>query len=157
MDVSASVSVGGSWEKALREYIKDAEISAKVGILAGATYSGETVPAGTSVAAVAVMHEFGGEGVPARSFMRSTVAKKNTEWVKLAVAYLKANPAKLRQAFMLVGEVASKDMQETIERGITPALSQRTIEYKIKRGKKRPNTPLIDTGTLQESISYEVE
>lgn len=156
MAVSVKVTGGDKWKKALTPYVKGDGTTVKVGILEGATYSGETAPAGTLVAPIAAIHEFGGGDVPARSFMRSTVEREQGEWIKAAVAYLKKNPAKVRQAFMLVGELASKAMQEAIEWGIDPPLAEETIARKRKRGKQNPDTPLIDTGTLQESISYEV-
>ncbi len=157
MAVSVKVTGGDQWKKALAPYVKDKGIHVKVGILEGATYSGETTEAGTPVAAIAAIHEFGGGDVPARSFMRSTVEKKQTSWIKAAVAYLKKNVGNVRGAFTIVGELASKDMQAAIEAGIAPPLSEKTIERKRKRGKQIPDIPLIDTGTLQESINYEVK
>lgn len=73
------------------------------------------------------------------------------------MAYLKKNPGKVKGAFTIVGELASKEMQAAIESGINPPLSEETIERKRKRGKQIPDIPLIDTGTLQESINYEVK
>ena len=157
MAVSVKVTGGKQWKKALAPYAKASGTTVKVGILEGATYSGETAPAGTPVAAIAAIHEFGGGDVPARSFMRSTVEREQNNWIKAAVAYLQKNPAKVKQAFMLVGELASKAMQEAINWGIDPPLAEQTIARKRRRGKQVPDTPLIDTGTLQESINYEVD
>lgn len=156
MAVSVKVTGGKDWKKAILPYLKGNGIVSKVGILEGSTYSGETAPAGTLVAPIAAAQEFGCGNNPARSFMRSTVSKKNKTWIKIIVAYLKANPGKLFQAFMLLGKLASKDMQQAIEDGINPVLAPETIKRKQRRGKQNPNTPLIDSGTLQESISYEV-
>lgn len=157
MVASVKVSGGDKWKKALSPYVKGNGIHVNVGILEGATYSGETTEAGTPVAAIAAIHEFGGGDVPPRSFMRSTVEKRQDEWIKAAVAYLKNNPTKIHQAFAVIGELASKGMQEAIEAGIPPALSEETIERKRKRGKQKPDLPLVDTGTMQESINYEVK
>lgn len=157
MAVSVKVSGGDQWKAALKPYAQGNGMHVRVGILEGATYSGETAPPGTPVAAIAAIHEFGTAHIPARSFMRSTVNKHQKDWIKMAVAYLKANPGKLKNAFILVGEVASKDMQEAIEWGIDPPLAPQTIARKSRRGKQFPDTPLIDTGTMQEAISYEVK
>lgn len=162
MGASVKVTGGDKWKKALEPYAKGSDVTVKVGILEGSTYSGETAPAGTLVAPIAAIHEFGGEKkdgtvIPARPFMRVTVAQKQKDWIAAAVSYLKSNSGKVRQAFMLVGEIASKDMQEKIEWGIDPPLKPKTVARKAARGKAHPDTPLIDTGTLQEAISYEVK
>lgn len=156
MAVSVKVSGGDKWKEALKPYVNADGVGVKVGILEGATYSGETVPAGTPVAAIAAIHEFGTDKIPARSFMRSTVERKNAEWIRKAVGYLQTRPGKVRQAFMLVGELAAKDMQEAIAWGIDPPLGEKSIARKRRRGKQEPDTPLIDTGTMQEAISSEV-
>lgn len=158
MAASVKISGGKVWKKALNPYVNGGNASVAVGILEGATYSGETGNVGLPVAAVAAAHEFGTEHIPARSFMRSTLAKRGNDWIKTVAAYLKANPGKIKEAFALIGEVSSKDMQAAIEEGIAPALAYETIMAKARRkgAKGRPALPLVDTGTMQESISYEV-
>lgn len=157
MAVSVKITGGGKWKKALDPYVKNNGIHVNVGVLKGATYSGETAAAGTSVAEIAAYHEFGTDNIPTRSFMRSTLEDKNQSWIDAAVAYFKKRPKDLRGVLTVVGEIASKDIQAAIETGISPPLSAETIERKKLRGKQRPDIPLIDTGTLQESINYEVK
>jgi phage gpG-like protein len=159
--VSVKVLGGDKWRGVLEKYVADGSPLVKVGILEGSTYSGESTAAGMPVAAIAAIHEFGapGAGIPARSFMRSTVAEKQDEWAKAAGEYLKGGHGDARAALTLVGEMASRDMQEKIESGIGPALTVATITSKAMRKGRAANNalPLVDTGTLQESISYEVE
>lgn len=157
MVASVKVTGGDKWKKALEPYAKSSGVHVNVGILEGATYSGETLSAGTPVAAIAAAHEFGHEHIPPRSFMRSTVEKEQNNWIRAAVAFLKKNPTNIRGAFTIVGELASKGMQEAIEARIDPPLSEETIKRKTERGRQNPTIPLIDTGTLQESINYEVK
>ena len=157
MAVSVKVSGGDKWKRALEPYVRSNGVHVNVGILEGATYSGETLEAGTPVAAIAAAHEFGHEHIPPRPFMRPTVEKKQNDWIRAAVAFLKGDSTNIRGAFTIVGELASKDMQKTIEDRVDPPLSEETIERKTKRGRKDPTIPLIDTGTLQESINYEVK
>jgi phage gpG-like protein len=96
--------------------------------------------------------------LPARSFMRSTLAKKKEEWIKKAAAHLRANPGDVGGMLAHLGETASKDMQAAIEEGIPPALKPETVKRKLKRkgSDGRPDLPLVDTGTLQEAITFEV-
>lgn len=148
---------GDRWKRELRRYLPNGKISVDVGILEGATYSGETTPAGTPVAAIGAIQEFGTDRIEARSFMRSTLMEKQDEWLRKVIAYLRQNPTEIRNAFALLGEIASKDIQKKIDDGVPPRSSQATIEYKRRRGRQNPETTLIDTGTLQESISYEVK
>lgn len=159
MSVKIQVSGGKAWKKALKPYVDGGNTSVAVGILEGATYSGETENIGLPVAAVAAAHEFGTEHIPARSFMRSTLAKRGNDWVKVVAAHLRANPGKIHEALALVGEASSKDIQAAIKEGIAPALAYETIMAKTRRkgAKGRPALPLVDTGTMQEAISYEVK
>ncbi|MDR0339547.1 MAG: hypothetical protein LBH65_04650 [Desulfovibrio sp.] len=146
---------GGKWKAALAAYCaQNAEV--RVGILAGASYSGETST--LPVAAIAAVHEFGAANIPARSFMRSTLQQKREEWISAAAWLLRANPGDVRGMLAMVGETAAKDMQAAIEAGIGPPLKPATVKAKLRRkgGKGRPDLPLVDTGTMQEAISYEV-
>jgi phage gpG-like protein len=200
MAVSVKVSGGKNWRKALASYAESGNAELKVGILEGASYSGETGKAGMPVAMIAAAHEFGGEiamperkrtvyfkqtkdgvgnrfakkaksdfaqdatvgahtiTIPARSFMRSTLEKKKEEWISAAAGHLKASPGDVRGMLEKVGETAAKDMQAAIEEGIAPALKPATVKAKLKRkgSKGSPDLPLVDTGTMQEAISYEV-
>lgn len=150
MAVSLKIKGGNDWKKALEGYNVSGDVL-KVGVLEGATY-----PDGTPVATVAAAQEYGTEHIPARSFMRSTLAEKEKDWVKGVAGYLKANPGKVREAITVLGELASKDIQEKIESNIAPALALETVARKAKAGKANPELALSETGVLQESISYEV-
>ena len=159
MAASVNISGGDKWKDTLKPYVDNSGTLLKVGLLEGATVSGEAGDAALPVAAIAAFHEFGTAQIPARSFMRSTLEKRGKDWVKVAVAYLKANPAKIVEALASVGEVAAKDIQVTIEAGIAPALKPATIKAKMRRGKTKegkPELPLVDTGAMQEAITYEV-
>ena len=194
--MAASVKGGKKWKEALKPYAEANKTSVSVGILAGATY-----PDGQPVAAIAAVHEFGGQinkparqqtmyfkrnkdggvgnrfvkksesdfaqevavgahtiTIPARSFMRSTLAEKKGEWGKEAAAALKSNRGDIKKALAAVGEVATKDMTRAIETGIDPALSANTVAAKRHRkgSKGRPDLPLVDTGAMEEALGYEV-
>jgi len=163
MAVSVKRTGGKSWKKALEPYRNSGRMQVKIGVLEGATY-----PDGTPVAAIAAVHEFGTAHVPARSFMRSTLAAKKESWGKGLAYQLKAS-GNVKTALTALGEVASKDIQKAIEDGLSPKLKDETVAAKIRRGKSnttvnnkrnlgisRPELPLVATGTLQEAIDYEV-
>jgi hypothetical protein len=159
VSVKVKVSGGKAWKKALRAYAEGGKASVSVGILEGATYSGETGKAGLPVAMIAAIHEFGTKDIPARSFLRSTLAKKKEDWIRLSALSLRANPGKIREALALLGETAAKDVQAAIEAGLKPALKPATVMRKLKRKGKggSPDLPLVDTGALEEAVSYEVK
>lgn len=94
--------------------------------------------------------------LPARAPMRSTVAKKKKEWVKAAVAYLKARPGDIEGMFKMLGELAAKDIQQAFEDGLEPPLQPATIKRKEKMGyAAHASTPVMLTGATQQSISSE--
>jgi hypothetical protein len=107
---------------------------------------------GLSVVALAAIHEFG-IGVPERSFIRAWF-DENEERAKEALRRLLVSviegKRKPDQALELFALWAVGEIQARIARGIAPALAESTIEA------KGSSVPLIDTGQLRSSISYEI-
>jgi phage gpG-like protein len=108
-----------------------------------------------SMVDLAMVHEYGsrGGGIPERSFIRSTCDTKKKDHVKL-IGKLQDKILRghltTKQALTAMGEVVSKDMVQTINAGIEPALEAATIK------RKGSSKPLIDTGRLKGSITHEV-
>jgi hypothetical protein len=152
------ISGGGNWKKAMKAYIGDGEQSVSVGILGGATYSADSKSPGLPVAVVAAAHEFGTTNIPARSFIRSTLANKKEEWLRFFSVMLEINKRNVRAALAGLGEIAAKDMLLAIENGLKPALKPATVRAKLKRKGKEgsPELPLVDTGTLEKALGYQV-
>ena len=106
--------------------------------------------------ALAVIHEFGvpQKNIPSRPFLRSTFDAKKTEWnallSRMALGVLRGKLT-VEQALGLLGQRASADVKLRITTGnnFVPN-APRTIAAK---GSSRP---LIDTGRLVNSISYQV-
>lgn len=106
---------------------------------------------------LAAIHEFGTQDgvVPERSFIRSTFdANRQAYHAQLRVLLqrvyeLKTDP---RQVLALMGERIAADMKRRITTGsgIPPPLKPATIR---RKGSTRP---LVDTGRLLDSITYEV-
>ena len=123
-----------------------------VGFFKNATYDD-----GTPVASVAAAQEFGSANTPARSFMRTTIAEQSKRWGRGTKAFLKQSDYDAEKALELLGAQASADMVDKIADITEPALSPKTIAAKRRKGSSQPDKPLIDTGRMSNSISYQVD
>jgi hypothetical protein len=113
-----------------------------VGFDASATY-----PDGTSVAMVASIQEFGSPmaGIPPRPFFRTAIANNKGDWANLLRNALRRKHD-TRAALDELGRTIVEQIQESISEGAWEPL-------------KRPEgfrTPLVKTGTMLNSITYEV-
>jgi hypothetical protein len=102
---------------------------------------------------VATFHEFG-LGVPRRSFIADYVDENNTdiaEKIRKTGKLIIKRELTPEQAFGRLGLYIQGEIQQRIADGIAPPLSEMTIE------RKGSSTPLIDTGQLRSSITYEVD
>ena len=119
-----------------------------VGIIdAGLHPSGDITVAGTGY-----VHEFG-IGNPERSFIRSTTQEKKKEIISLQKKLLKkvvAGEMKVEHALGLIGEFFAAAIKEKIVAIQSPPNTAETIKA------KGSSNPLIDTGQLKNSITYEV-
>lgn len=112
---------------------------------------------GMTNADIAVVHEYGTERIPQRSFIGSTIDEKGREYTKQLASGVRAEIASGRAsalrnsvAFKRVGLRVVGDIQRRIADGIPPPNSPVTIE------RKGSSKPLIDSGQLRQSISFEV-
>lgn len=120
----------------------------RVGFLDGATY-----PDGTRVAAVAAYNEYGN---PARNrlprpFMRQTIERERDGWGKTLAAGLRMNDYNATAGLGVLGEDIAGAIRETITQFDSPPLSPRTI------ARKGFAKPLVDTGTMLRSVSWELD
>ena len=113
--------------------------------------------AGETNASLAAIHEFGAPaaGIPSRPFMRGTVEREQSLIARMLdrAARRGAMPqGNLLRELGVVGERVRAEMIRTIDNTIGLAeLKQATID--AKGGKSRP---LIDSGTLKNSITHVV-
>lgn len=120
-------------------------VQAKTGWFETAKYD-----TGVPVAYVATIQEFGSGAIPARPFMRPTVAAKRQEWLGLladgarAVLTGGANPVQVMEAVALQ---AAGDVAKTIQGITSPPLSPLTV------ARKGFNKPLVDTGLMMQSVT----
>ena len=106
-----------------------------------------------NLAKLAALHEFGNpdNNLAARSFLRATHDKhlkaNRALLSKLKSKLLKTDPDKILKK---LGEVLSKQVVEAMNNGIGPELRPETIR------RKKSSKPLIDTGHLKGSVTWEV-
>jgi len=133
----------GSLSAALSKY-KDMNASVRVGVLENATY-----PDGTPVAMVAFWNEYGTRTSPVRAFFRTTVSENKKNWV-LSVQNLMKIHNDPKQVMGLIGVHMQEQIVQSINTWSDPPNSAYTI------AKKGSSKPLIETGVLMGSISFEV-
>ena len=123
------------------------------------TFNGEKL----RVVDIAVTHEYG-EGVPNRSFMRSTYEENFNKWIKESKELsfkIISKDITLKKALSTVGMMIKKDIKNKIKKGPFKPLSQLTIENRQIRkinGGPSPKTkdkPLRDTLQMMNSIESE--
>lgn len=150
---------GGNKFKGVLAKISAQAVGVRAGILEGATK-----PDGTPIPPYAAVNEFGGKSVhngkivtiPARPFMRDTVRLHSAEWGKALAGPLAQHPDGAKAAMYIVGQNMTADIKATIAAGNFTPLSEVTIAKKRTAGKAQPETPLINTGSMLQAVSYEV-
>lgn len=110
---------------------------------------------GTPVAMIAAVHEFGSpsQGIPERPFLRVAVQRNRQKYAMLnhtnLVKMLRGQTT-VETALGQLGEMAKGDVQTEIRSGDFKPLKAATIK---RKGSSRP---LIDTGQMVQSISWEL-
>jgi phage gpG-like protein len=117
----------------------------KVGVLGGDSY-----PNGLTAAANAAIHNFGTKTIPARPFMdegAKLFAASKAQVAKLYTAAIESHDESV--ANQRVGALFAQKIRDAIRGGSYAALAKSTI------ARKGSSKPLIDTGLLIGSITYE--
>jgi hypothetical protein len=140
---------GGVAQKALDAVYKalGTARSVDVGFMRGATY-----PDGTSVALVAAINEYGRSkvGQPPRPFFRNMIAAKQKEWGPATAKLLVAHQYDAKAVLTAVGEAVEGQLKASIDEFVSPPLKPSTIAA------KGFDKPLIDTGEMRKSVTYQV-
>lgn len=134
----------------------------KVGFFENATY-----PDGTSVAVVAATQEFGSpaQNIPARPFMKTTFDEKQKKWMRIVKRALQEDGHNPDVALERVGLAAAEDIKKAIQAVHEPMLAVSTIKARLRDWEetgafekdKDLQKPLIRTGHMLNSVSYQVE
>jgi hypothetical protein len=171
---------GAKLEAYLKELAAKVEKAASVdvGFMEGATEAD-----GTSVAMIAAIQEFGAptRGIPPRPFFRNAIQKNADKWGPNLGTALATNQFDASKALGLVGKEIEEEIQESIVNTMQPPLSAVTVmlrgmrghdpdlvvtgktvgeaAQRVREGKTTygaPTKPLIDSGTMLNSITHRV-
>lgn len=123
-----------------------------------------------SVGEVAVIHEFGTDDIPERSFMRSTHDENRGRWKKdqrTLLLEIQDRKKTVEDALGYMGVKIKGAIQEKINSNIPPPNDPDTIVKKLKRGGFKittgvgpagtglvKNTTLVDTGQMKQSVTF---
>ncbi len=132
----------------------------EVGFFESAKYS-----TGQNVAQVAYWNEYGTPTIPPRPFFRNAIKDKSKEWLEL-FRDTQFQTKDMFKTLGIVGTVIKDDIATSITELSDPQNSDITVDggwirhpngksFKVK-GKKSSN-PLIDTGVMRNSVSYEID
>lgn len=114
-----------------------------MGILSNQRYD-----TGASVKEVALRHEFGTRTIPARPFLRPAYNKNIDKWKQYIYSGLQSGKS-LDTILNAVGSMGVGEIKREIASIVDPPL---------KKARKDGGTkPLVDTGLLLSSVTYEVE
>lgn len=132
-------------KKYFAELKKLADMEVAVGFQGDETYDD-----GTTIAEVAAYNELGSSSTPARPFMRQSFEKHGNELQAACeqVNRVLASGGSLEEALNQLGVMAKALIQEQIVNGEFAANAASTIK------KKGSDKPLIDTGTMRQSVNY---
>ena len=182
----SGVSSNFSGGQALEQKLKDLSSQVKgktevqIGFLEGSTY-----PDGTSVPMVAAIQEFGAPNatfpIPPRSFFRTMIANKSSEWGPAIETLLKNNGYDAVAALTQAGLAIEGQLRQSITDISAPELSEVTLMLRMMRSKDQSLTitlrtvleavervkageratgvsskPLVDTGFLIQSVSSKI-
>lgn len=105
-------------------------------------------PDGSFMASIASKNEFGNSWIPPRPFFRNAISNEEEKWGELILKFFKN--AKAEQALGMLGEVVRVDIVKSIDKTNTPPNSPVTI------ARKGSSKPLVDTGLMRSSVSFQV-
>lgn len=149
----------------LKNIMKEAGIlEGKVGWDKSAVYPAED--GGLPVAQVAATQEYGDptKFIPSRSFMRSTIAEKKTEWsskmAKLAKLVIQGKDT-VKGVFTKIVLTAEGDFVKKISTLQNPPLAQSTIDARLRKRRNKTvignlTKPLVDSGYMLATLDSTV-
>jgi len=121
---------------------------------------------GTPVAYVASIHEFGDpdSGIPARPFMRPTIARKEGAWREFTTQQAKqivAGNQNPKDMFEALGLNVSGEIARSITDVTAPPLKETTIKAKRRKMADQATVgsldkPLVESGLMLASVTHTV-
>lgn len=112
-------------------------------------------------AVLAGVHEFGTRDgrIPSRSYMRATIDKMRQEISKTQERMfdlLLQGKLDVKKALGLLGQKVQQAFQKAIEDGLEPPLAESTKKRRRQGDGSGIFKPLLDTGQLRNSITWEI-
>ncbi len=145
------------WDKLRAKAKRLDKMHVKIGVLASKGGAAAHGPDQISLIELAAIHEFGSPAahIPERSFIRATFNIRRVNALRDMVARLAkaiiTNDLAPERALAMLGAWGAAEVKNTItEIDIPPPLADSTVQA------KGSSKPLVDTGLLKNSISYEV-
>lgn len=114
-------------------------------------FLGKYQSGGAPVAAVAFLQEFGSKIIPARPFIRPTVAEQSKHWGVIVKSLIKPD-AQAEDVMELIGLRMQGDIRKKITEITDPPLSEFTLEQRRERG-NNSEKPLNDTGYMLATLT----
>ena len=107
---------------------------------------------GVSIAEYAAYNDLGTNMTTSRPFMRNSAEKHGTDYNRIAEQTIKGimSGGSAQAALEKLGVFAKGIVQEEITDGVFESNKESTI------GRKGSSKPLIDTGTMRNSVNYEI-
>ncbi len=140
---------GKKLQRLLREAGKGGVSGVKVGFFSTAKYGDKR---GTPVAAVAAWNEFGTETIPERPFFRNALAESERGVSNILAKGIDTKKMVVDEHLAgRVGEYVQGKIRDSITALKEPPNAPETVR------RKGSSDPLLDTGTLRNSVSWEVE
>ena len=135
-------------KKYFRELKKMTDMDIQVGFQGDQKYED-----GTSIAQVAAINEFGASDIPERPFMRQSFENHESELQAACdtAQRLVSSGGSAEQALQQIGVIAKGLVQDEIVNGGFAPNAESTIK------KKGSEQPLIDTGTMRQSVNFVVK
>ena len=156
--VTVNRTGGKKLQRLLREAGKGGVSGVKVGFFSDARYQD-----GTPVAAVAAWNEFGTKNIPERPFFRNALAESERGVSNILAKGIDTKKMVVDDRLAgRVGEYVAGQVQESITALKDPPNAPETVARKRKKlhGKKGVGggeNPLIDTGFMHDSVTWQVE
>ena len=148
--VKATVKVKNKPQDAIKQLERlNKEFRGDNRVKVGLPKNSNAYPDGTSVIMVGAVHEFGSpsRNIPQRSFLRTGIIENRKVYISMARALLSKvieEKMSMHKALSLIGLQAQTDVRDKITDIEEPPL------------KYRDGNPLVDTGHLRQSITYQI-
>lgn len=150
------------WKELRAKLGPAAKARVKVGVLESEGAKPHDGDPRITLAELAAIHEYGAPraGIPARSYLRRTFEEGRSQleqtMVKLARGVVGAR-LEVEDALNQLGAWGAAAVKNRIKAHIPPPLKAATVKKKLSAGHAGGSTPLVATGQLLNSITWEIK